>query len=111
MAWRASSNSNLTWIHLLTRPRQYLENIKADGYATSLKYVDNLMAFIERYDLTQHDKEETKMSNGSLVCYTKISPNKNSPRNHAIGRITSHCVVGQLSAESILLNATISKKH
>lgn len=51
------------------------------------------------------------MSNGSLVCYTKISPNKNSPCNHAIGRITPHCVVGQLSAESILLNATISKKH
>lgn len=26
----------------VTDPRQYLENIKADGYATSLKYVDNL---------------------------------------------------------------------
>ena len=37
----------------------------------------------------------------SLVSYTKISPNKNSPRNHAIDRITPHCVVGQLSAESI----------
>ncbi|MCQ4774189.1 N-acetylmuramoyl-L-alanine amidase [Gemmiger sp.] len=42
-----------------------------------------------------------KMSNSSLVSYTKISPNKNSPRNHAIDRITPHCVVGQLSAESI----------
>lgn len=41
------------------------------------------------------------MSNSSLVSYTKISPNKNSPRNHAIERITPHCVVGQLSAESI----------
>lgn len=41
------------------------------------------------------------MSNSSLVSYTKISPNKNSPRNHAIDRITPHCVVGQLSAESI----------
>lgn len=85
----------------VTDPRQYLENIKADGYATSLKYVDNLMAVIERYDLTRYDKEEMKMSNSSLVSYTKISPNKNSPRNHAIDRITPHCVVGQLSAESI----------
>ena len=93
-----STYSNLKGV---TDPRQYLENIKADGYATSLKYVDNLMAVIERYDLTQYDKEETKMSNSSLVSYTKISPNKNSPRNHAIDRITPHCVVGQLSAESI----------
>lgn len=93
-----STYSNLKGV---TNPRQYLENIKADGYATSLKYVDNLMAVIERYDLTQYDKEETKMSNSSLVSYTKISPNKNSPRNHAIDRITPHCVVGQLSAESI----------
>ena len=41
------------------------------------------------------------MSNSSLVSYTKISPNRNSPRNHAIDTITIHCVVGQLSAESI----------
>ena len=39
--------------------------------------------------------------NSSLVSYTNLSPNKNSPRNHAIERITPHCVVGQLSAESI----------
>lgn len=41
-----------------TRPRQYLENIKADGYVTSLKYVDNLMAVIERYDLTKRDRNK-----------------------------------------------------
>lgn len=41
------------------------------------------------------------MSNSSLVEYTKISPNKNSPRNHAIDTITIHCVVGQLTAEGI----------
>lgn len=41
------------------------------------------------------------MSNSGLICYTKISPNKNSPRTHAIDRITPHCVVGQLSCESI----------
>lgn len=41
------------------------------------------------------------MSNSSMVSYIKISPNKTSPRNHAIDTITIHCVVGQLSAESI----------
>lgn len=39
------------------------------------------------------------MSNSSLVDYTLISPNKNSPRNHAIDTITIHCFVGQVTAQ------------
>lgn len=46
-------------------------------------------------------EEVNKMSNSSLVNYTKISPNKTSPRNHAIDTITIHCVVGQASVESL----------
>src|SRR5574344_1266979 len=41
------------------------------------------------------------MSNSPLVSYTKISPNRNSPRNHEIDTITIHCVVGQCSVETI----------
>ena len=41
------------------------------------------------------------MSNSPLVSYTKISPNKNSPRNHEIDTISIHCVVGQCSIESL----------
>lgn len=83
-------------------PREYLESIKSDGYATSLKYVDNLMSVIENWSLTDYDKkEENKMSNSSLVSYTKLSPNHSGQRTHSIDRITPHCVVGQLSAESI----------
>lgn len=41
------------------------------------------------------------MSNSPLVNYTKISPNSSNPRNHAIDTITIHCVVGQLSVETI----------
>ena len=41
------------------------------------------------------------MSNSPLVSYTKISPNKNSPRNHVIDTITIHCVVGQCSVETL----------
>ena len=85
----------------VTDPETYLRNIKADGYATSLNYVDNLMAVIKKYNLTKYDKkEETKMSNSPLVSYRKISPHKNSPRNHAIDTITIHCYVGQASVES-----------
>lgn len=42
------------------------------------------------------------MSNSSLVTYTKISPNRNSPRNHKIDTITIHCVAGQFTAKEIL---------
>lgn len=41
------------------------------------------------------------MSNSSLVTYTRISPNKNSPRNHKIDTVTIHCVVGQWTAKQI----------
>lgn len=41
------------------------------------------------------------MSNSPLVDYTRISPNKNSPRNHKIDTITIHCVVGQCTVETM----------
>lgn len=37
------------------------------------------------------------MSNSSLICYTNISPNKSSPRNHSIDTIAIHCMAGHLS--------------
>lgn len=41
------------------------------------------------------------MSNSSLVNYTRLSPNHSGQRTHSIDRISPHCVVGQLSCESI----------
>lgn len=41
------------------------------------------------------------MSNSPLVSYTKISPNKSSPRNHVIDTVSIHCVVGQCSVETL----------
>ena len=41
------------------------------------------------------------MSNSKLVSVTKLSPCHSGLRTHTIDRITPHCVVGQLSAESI----------
>ena len=40
-------------------------------------------------------------TNSSLVSYTNLSPNHSGQRTHSIDRITPHCVVGQLTAESI----------
>lgn len=41
------------------------------------------------------------MSNSKLVSFTRISPNRTSPRNHTIDTVTIHCVAGQLSVEQI----------
>lgn len=40
-------------------------------------------------------------TNSSLVKYTSLSPNHSGQRTRSIDRITPHCVVGQLTAESI----------
>lgn len=49
---------------------------------------------------TQTEASKTMgYTNSLLVNYTKISPNKTSPRNHAIDRLTVHCFVGQVTAK------------
>lgn len=48
----------------VTNPETYVMNIKADGYATSSKYVENVMKVIRDYNLTRFDgnggEEEVK---------------------------------------------------
>lgn len=39
----------------VTSPRQYLQNIKNDGYATGSQYVNNTMNLVNLYNLTQFD--------------------------------------------------------
>lgn len=46
----------------ITDPRSYVETIKADGYATSSTYVENIMKLIEQYNLTQFDRKEGNIS-------------------------------------------------
>ena len=41
------------------------------------------------------------MSNSSLVNYKKLSPNHSGQRKYSINRITPHCIVGQMSVESM----------
>lgn len=86
----------------VTDPETYLKNIKEDGYASSLQYVDNLMKVIREWKLTKYDnKEVDEMSNSSLVSYTKLSPNHSGQRTKSIDRISPHCAVGQCSVETL----------
>ena len=39
------------------------------------------------------------MSNSSLISYTKISPNRTSPRKKPIRKITIHHMAGNLTVE------------
>lgn len=93
--------SNYSNLKGVTDPYKYLQNIKEDGYATSLDYVDNVYAVIKKWDLTKYDKEVIDMSNSPLVDCTVLSPNHSGKRTKPLKRITPHCVVGQLKAEAI----------
>lgn len=46
------------------------------------------------------EKKVKKMSNSSLVSYTRISPNKNHPRKYPITKITIHHMAGNMSLQS-----------
>jgi len=47
--------SNYANLKNVTDSKTYLENIKRDGYATGINYVDNLSSVITKYDLTKYD--------------------------------------------------------
>lgn len=44
----------------------------------------------------------TLTGNSPLVTHTRISPNRTSPRNHAIDTITIHCTAGEGTAQTFL---------
>ena len=49
------STSRYANLKTATDPKQYLEMIKADGYATSSKYVENNMAVVNKHNLAKYD--------------------------------------------------------
>jgi len=58
-------------------------------------------SYYDKYARSQSGNGGNSMSNSPLVSYTKISPNRTSPRNRAVDIITPHCVVGQCSVETL----------
>ena len=114
----------------VTDPRTYLELIKATGYATSLKYVDNVMAVIEKYNLTQYDTEsgEKKMvinvhaghnPDGKTACgaigYIKESTEARRVKDEVIrmlrelGHTVYDCTVDNGTSKSDVLKKIVSK--
>ena len=55
-----------------TTPRGYLQAIKDAGYATSLKYVDNNMNVVNKWNLTQYDAQLNAPSDGVAVPTVKL---------------------------------------
>lgn len=57
--------------------------------------------YYDKYSKTNSGGSTMAYTNSPLVDCTVKSPNHSGKRTHSIDRITPHCVVGQLSAESI----------
>lgn len=56
-------NKRYSNLKTATNPRQYLEYIKADGYATSSKYVNTVMKVVDTYVLPWLKQYDYKMNN------------------------------------------------
>lgn len=89
-------------------PLTYLQAIKASGYASSLKYVENVYKVIKAHNLVKFDallkQNDTatpavNTANSSLVDYVKLSPHCNK-RTGKISKITIHHMAGNLTVES-----------
>lgn len=69
----------------VTDPRTYLELIKAAGYATSLNYVNNLMAVIEKYNLTKYDNVDSGVTTTMPTVFLSAGHGGNDPGAVAFG--------------------------
>ena len=99
----------------LKDPATLIRAVGARGYATGQTYPTSVMRIVREHNLTQYDDlthvdptdqipkalQKGGGVNSSLVSYTKLSPCNSGKRTMPIDRITPHCVVGQLSVETI----------
>lgn len=74
------NTSNYANLKGVADPKTYLENIKNDGYATSINYVNNLSAVITKYDLTKYDyiNEIYKTADTNYYFTTSVTNENNS---------------------------------
>lgn len=82
-----------------TNPRDYLQALKDAGYATSINYVNNLMAVIEKWNLTKYDQGGTMVADSKLVTGVMWSPNYTKQRKYKIDTIIIHCMAGTYDAK------------
>lgn len=101
-------------------PEKLIKEVGGRGYATGKTYPTSVMRIVRENNLTQYDdltgveptnqippallkkgSESMAYTNSPLVSFTKNSPNNSGTRTKKIDRITPHCVVGQLSVETM----------
>ena len=80
------------------RPADQSTTVQNKRAAFGKVYYDK---YASKQTIVQDKPITSGYTNSPLVNYTKISPNKTSPRNHKIDTITIHCVVGQCSVETL----------
>lgn len=56
-----------------TTPKHYAELLKADGYATSSRYVNTLITFVNKYNLTQFDCDLKQEIKAASIAIDKIT--------------------------------------
>lgn len=114
----------------VTDPKTYLENIKADKYATSKDYVKNVYAVIEKYNLTQYDTErkeapmrinvhaghnpDGKVACGAIGLIKESTENRNVKdkvisKLRSLGHIVYDCTVEDGKNKSDVLQKIVAK--
>lgn len=85
----------------ITDPESYLNALKAGGYATSQKYVDNCMRIVHDYGLTKYDKGGTMIPDSALVRSDHVmpSPNFTAKRKYKVDTVIIHCMAGTYDAK------------
>lgn len=69
------------------------------GESVQKKRAEYGQKYYDKYADKTSTKGEVTMANSPLVSYTKLSKNRNSPRNKPVDTITPHCIVGQWTAK------------
>lgn len=85
-----------------TKKASSLEDAMKKGIGYGFEIIAGIEEMKETKSSISSQTEAVKMAgytNSPLVNYTKISPNRTSPRNHAIDTFSIHCYVGQVTAE------------
>jgi len=87
----------------ITSPQLYCDTIKADGYATSIYYSDNLMRIIDEYNLYRFDPETPQpmptTDISPLSTYFNLSPTHRDRAGKKIAVFIPHVYVGHVSAK------------
>lgn len=91
-------------------PYQYLVNIKADGYATSSAYVDNVYNVIKKYDLTKYDSAEWVAPTASVETQTPVQVEVVEPITEEKGYAVAEILVTDGKVTVSIVGETITIK-